>query len=200
MKGRIVGRCADEKFKEGILTIIKIIDAFTFYGIDVVLLGALTAIVTQLLKISVFKKVKKKLLTFLPFILGTLFYAVYACVRDLSIQLLLTDYVQIIEHGISVGAVATLAYVLHEQFVREKTGTSQTEQIIATLLEGYVPTDSVEKAAKEVAAAIERDVTGNGAARAEEIIASYSEGEINERDIKLLTKLIIETLAHITAS
>ena len=81
----------------------------------------------------------------------------------------------------------------------KKKGCTQTEQVVATLLEGYVPTDSVEKAAKEVAAAIERDVTGNGAARAEEIIGMYCEGEITERDIKLLSKLIIETLAHITA-
>ncbi len=181
------------------MTIIKIIDAFTFYGVDVLLLAALTAAVTQVLKISVLKKLKKKILTFLPFVLGTLFYAIYECVCNLSIRLLLTDYVTIIEHGISVGAVATLLYVLHEQFIREKKGCTQTEQVVATLLEGYVPTDSVEKAAKEVAAAIERDVTGNGAARAEEIIGMYCEGEITERDIKLLSKLIIETLAHITA-
>ena len=187
------------KLKEEILTIIKIIDAFTFYGVDVLLLAALTAAVTQVLKISVLKKLKKKILTFLPFVLGTLFYAVYECVCNLNIRLLLTDYVTIIEHGISVGAVATLLYVLHEQFIREKKGCTQTEQVVATLLEGYVPTDSVEKAAKEVAAAIERDVTGNGAARAEEIIGMYCEGEITERDIKLLSKLIIETLAHITA-
>ncbi len=187
------------KLKEEILTIIKIIDAFTFYGVDVLLLAALTAAVTQVLKISVLKKLKKKILTFLPFVLGTLFYAIYECVCNLSIRLLLIDYVTIIEHGISVGAVATLLYVLHEQFIREKKGCTQTEQVVATLLEGYVPTDSVEKAAKEVAAAIERDVTGNGAARAEEIIGMYCEGEITERDIKLLSKLIIETLAHITA-
>lgn len=180
------------------MTVIKIIDAFTFYGVDVILLAALTAAVTQGLKVSVFRKVKKKLLTFLPFGLGTLFYSVYACVRNLSIGLLLTDYVSLIEHGISVGAVATLIYVLHEQFVREKKCVPQTEQVIAALLDGYVPADSVEKAAKEVAEAIGRDVTGNGAARAEEIIAGYAGGGISGRDIKLLAKLIIETLAHIT--
>ena len=102
------------------MTIIKIIDAFTFYGVDVLLLAALTAAVTQVLKISVLKKLKKKILTFLPFVLGTLFYAIYECVCNLNIRLLLTDYVTIIEHGISVGAVATLLYVLHEQFIREK--------------------------------------------------------------------------------
>ena len=56
----------------------------------------------------------------------------------------------------------------------------------------------MEKAAKAVAEAIERDVTGNGAKRAEEILTEYSGGEINERDVHLLSRLIIETLAHLT--
>ena len=57
--------------------------------------------------------------------------------------------------------------------------------------------DSVEAAAKAVADAIARDVTGGGAARAREILAGYA-GEISERDLQLLSKLIIETLAHLT--
>ena len=180
------------------MTFIQIIDTFTFYGIDVVLLAAATAGITQLLKIFLFKKAKKKLVTFLPFMVGTLFYAVYAAVRNLSFFYLFEEYTSVLEHGISVGAVATLLYVMYEQFVREKSGLSATEKIVSTLIDGYVPADSVEQAAKAVAEAIERDVTGNGAKRAEEIISEYCGGEITERDIQLLAKLIIETLAHMT--
>ncbi len=93
---------------------------------------------------------------------------------------------------------STVYYVLYEQFVREKDGMTSTEKIITTLIEGYIPADSVEKAAKAVAEAIQRDVTGNGAVRAQEILAEYSGEEVNERDIQLLSKLIIETLAHVT--
>lgn len=182
------------------MTFIQIIDAFTFYGADVILLAAATAVLTQLLKITLFKGARKKLATFLPFMLGTLLYAVYAAVRNLSFVYLFEEYVSIIEHGVSVGAAATLYYVLYEQFVREKSKLSATEKVIATLIESYVPSDGLEAAAKAVAEAIARDVTGDGARRAEEIIASYSQGNATEQDLRLLSKLIIETLAHMNVS
>lgn len=162
------------------------------------LLALATSVATQIVKKLFFKKACKKLVTFLPFILGTLFYAAYAAVRNLSIFFVLCEYVSVMEHGISVGAVATLYYVLYEQFVRERSNLSATEKVISTLIEGYIPTDSVEAAAKSVAEAIARDVTGNGATRAKEILTEYSDGEITERDLQLLSKLIIETLANIS--
>lgn len=185
---------------EEILTIIKIIDTFTFYGLDVALLAALTAATVQICKVTFLKGVRKKLLTFLPFTVGAVFYAVYAALKNWSVSCLLTDYVQIIEHGIAVGSVATLLYVLYEQFVREKKTASATEGVIATLIEGFVPTDRTESVAKQIAEAIERDVTGNGAVRTAEILTENSDGEITERDLRLLSKLIIETLAHLNAA
>ena len=184
---------------EGILTIIKIIDTFTFYGIDVILLAALTAICVQICKLTFLKKIKKKLLTFLPFMLGTLFYATYGAIINLSINYLLEEYVTVLEHGISVGAVATLLYVLYEQFVREKKYLSPAEGIISTLIEGYVPKSSVEKVAATIAEAIEKDVTGNGATRCAEILKQNVDCETTEVDVQLLSKLSIETLAHTTA-
>lgn len=180
------------------MSFIQIFNTFTFYGIDVTALALATSVVTQIIKKTLFKRAQKKLVTFLPFMLGTLFYAVYAAVRNKSILFVLDEYVSVLEHGISVGAVATLYYVLYEQFVRVKNSLSETEKVISTLIEGYVPTDSVEAAAKAVAEAIERDVTGNGATRAQEILAEFSGGEITERDLQLLSKLIIETLANLT--
>ena len=184
-----------------ILTFIEIIDAFTFYGLDIALLAGLTTGVTQLVKILLFKKrTNKKLVTLLPFLIGTLAYAVYACVRNLSFAYVLREYTSVVEHGIAVGSLSTLWYVLYEQFVREKKGLSATERIISTLIEGYVPDDALEQTAKAVAEAISRDVTGNGAERTREILASATCGEIDERDVTLLSKLIIETLAHITTA
>lgn len=181
------------------MTIIKIIDTFTFYGLDVVLLAVLTAVTVQICKVTFLKKVKKKLLTFLPFTVGVVFYAAYAALRNWDISYLLREYISVLEHGVSVGSVATLLYVLYEQFVRDKNVTSATEGVISTLIEGFVPTDKVESVAKEIAEAIERDVTGNGAAKAAEILSENSEEEICERDLQLLSKLIIETLAHVNA-
>lgn len=182
------------------MTFVEIIDAFTFYGADVLLLALVTVGIVQLVKITLFKKAQKKLLTFLPFIIGTVLYAVYAAIRHLSFIYLIEEYASVLEHGVSVGAAATLYYVLYEQFIREKKGLSEVEKVIATLIEQYIPKENVEKAAKAVAEAIERDVTGNGALRAKEILTEYSGGEISESDIQLLSRLIIEMLAHMTTT
>lgn len=184
----------------GNLTIIQIIDTFTFYGIDVVLLASLTAIVVQICKITFLKNVQKKLLTFLPFFVGTVLYAAYAAIKNMSFCYLLDEYVNVLEHGISVGAVATLLYVLYEQFVRKDDGLSAAERVIATLIDGYVPSENVRKVASLIAEAIEKDVTGNGASKASAILKENARDEITERDIQLLSRLIIETLAHITAT
>lgn len=182
------------------MTILKIIDTFTFYGLDVALLAVLTAITVQICKVTFLKKAQKKLITFLPFTVGAIYYAVYAALVNWSLSYLLTEYVSVLEHGVAVGSVATLLYVLYEQFVRAKKSPSISEGIISTLIEGYVPTDRIESVAKQIAEAIERDVTGNGALRAAEIICENSEGELAERDVELLSKLIIETLAHVNAA
>lgn len=181
------------------MTIIQIIDTFTFYGIDIMLLAILTTVLVQICKLTFLKRFRKKLITFLPFVVGTLFYAAYAALKNMSIYYLLDNYVSVLEHGLSVGAVATLLYVLYEQFVREKNKLSATEGVIKTLIEGYVPTNSVEKAAKLIAEAIEKDVTGSGAQRTQDILAEFTEEEINEKDLQLLSKLIIETLARLSA-
>ena len=182
------------------LTIIKIIDTFTFYGLDVALIAALTAMTVQICKITFLKNAQKKLLTFLPFTVGVIYYAAYAALINWSFSYLLTEYVSVLEHGVSVGSAATVLYVLYEQFVRNKKSASVSERIISTLIDGFVPTDKIAAVAKQIAEAIERDVTGNGALHAAEILCENSEGELSERDVELLSKLIIETLAHVNAA
>ena len=181
------------------MTIIQIIDAFTFYGLDIIALAALTCLCVQIAKLTVFKKLRKKIATFLPFILGSVFYAVYAGVYHLSVKWVIDNYISVIEHGFSVGALSTVIYVWYEQFIREKEKTSTTQGVIATLIGGYVPDDELEATAKAICEAIEKDVTGNGANRIAEILGGKSADGVSENDIKLLSKLIIETLAHIDA-
>lgn len=180
------------------MSFIQIINTFTFYGLDVSLLAAATGLLTQLIKKTLFKRAQKKLVTFLPFAIGIVLYAVYAAVRNLSAEYVLKEYVCVLEHGISVGAAATLYYILYEQFVRSDDGVSVTEKLIATLIGGYVPEESALEAAKAIAEAIRADVTGSGAMRAQEILKKYCNGSVSEREITLLSGLIIETLAHVT--
>lgn len=180
------------------MTVIEIIDLFTFYGIDVILLAALTAILVQIFKKTLLKKLNKKLITFLPFALGTFLYAAYTAALNLSLVYLVTEYVSVLEHGFSVGATATLLYVLYEQFVRENvSGLTATEGTIATLIDGYVPAKSVNATARLIASAIEKDVTGDGAKLTADILAKNAGKDVTEQNIQLLSKLIIETLAHL---
>ena len=94
---------------------IKILDVFTFYGFDVMLLAALTAITVQICKVTFLKRVKRKLLTFLPFIFGIIYYAAYAALVHMDFYFVLNEYVSVIEHGFAVGTTATLTYVTYEQ-------------------------------------------------------------------------------------
>lgn len=182
------------------MTVIQIIDAFTFYGLDVIALAALTSLCVQLLKKSLFKNFKKKVITFLPFALGCLFYAAYAAIVNMSCAYIVENYVLILEHGFSVGALSTVIYVWYEQFIREKSGKSTTESVIATLIEGYVPSEKTEEVAAAIATAIEKDVTGDGANKAAALLSENMGEDVDEKDIKLLARLIVETLAHITAA
>ncbi|MDE6849716.1 MAG: hypothetical protein K2J54_00125 [Clostridia bacterium] len=179
------------------MTVFEIIDAFTFYGLDVILLAAATCLIVQILKISLLKKCQKKILTFLPFFIGSLLYAGYAALISLSFRYVADNYVVILEHGFSVGALATLIYVWYEQFVRNKKKSGATESVISTLIESYVPSEEIEAIASEIARAIEKDVTGDGAKKTAEILLSHKPDEVTENDIKVLSRLIIETLAHI---
>ncbi len=181
------------------LTIIEIIDTFTFYGLDIIALAAVTCILVQLLKISLFKKCQKKVLTFLPFLIGSLLYAGYSALLHLSFKYLVDNYVSVLEHGFSVGALSTIIYVWYEQFVRNKKSASTTQSVIKTLIDGYVPSEAVEKIAEEIALAIEKDVTGDGAKKTAEILGANRPEDVTEGDVKLLSKLIIETLAHLNA-
>jgi hypothetical protein len=181
------------------LTIIEIIDTFTFYGIDVILLAAATCIIVQLMKATLLKNCKKKVITFLPFFIGGVLYAIYAGIYNFSFVYLLNNFTQILEHGFGVGSLSTVIYVWYEQFIREKDVVSGTVGVISTLIEGYVPTNLIEETAEKIAEAIQKDVTGDGANKAAEILTSNMSEGITERDITLLSKLIIETLAHLSA-
>lgn len=181
------------------MSIFQIIDAFAFYGFDVILLAAATSLTVQILKKTVLKRCNKKIYTFLPFVFGTIFYATYSAVRHLSFEYLIENYVTVLEYGFSVGALSTLTYVCYEQFLQNKKTVNATESVIATLIAGFVPNEKIESVAKLIAEAIGKDVLGDGAKKTAEILTENQAENVTENDVKLLAKLIIETLAHINA-
>lgn len=182
------------------MTVFEIIDAFTFYGLDVIALAAATCIFVQVLKVTLLKKLQKKAITFLPFVIGGLLYAGYSALINLSFKYVCDNYVAVLEHGFSVGALSTLIYVWYEQFLRGKKAEHAGASVVATLIEGYVPNDAVAATAEQIATAIERDVTGDGATKTCRILTENRLEDVTEEDVKMLSRLIIETLAHLSAS
>ncbi len=182
------------------MTVFEIIEAFTFYGFDVIALATLTSILVQVLKLTLLKNCQKKIITFLPFVIGSLLYTGYAALIHLSIRYVSDNYVSVLEHGFSVGALSTLVYVWYEQFVRSKDKGSASAGVISTLIAEYVPSGEIAEIAAEIAHAIEKDVTGDGAKKTADILSAHRLEDVTENDIKVLSRLIIETLAHISIS
>ena len=186
--------------KEYFVTIIQLINTFTFYGIDIVLLAVLTTITVATIKKLFFKKASKKLLTFLPFIIGTLFYCVYSALFNLSFTPLINGITEHLEKGASVGATATVLYVIYEQFVRGDNSTPLSESVAKTILEGYVKSDDLDSVAKSTYEAIANDVTGSALERVRKIISEHAEEGISEGEILLLAKTLCDTLAHLNSA
>ncbi len=182
------------------MDVLSMIETLTSYGADIAFISVFTCAVVQALKRTLMKNCQKKVLTFLPFVLGTIFYAVFAAAANLDFEYIIDELPAVCRRGFTIGSLSTVIYVWYEQFIRSRDGASATESVIATLIEGYVPSDELESAAKRIAEAIGRDVTGDGARRTAEILSSCSAEGVTDRDITLLAKLIIETLAHLNSA
>ena len=186
--------------KEYFVTIIQLINTFTFYGIDIVLLAFLTTIAVAIIKKLLFKKTSKKLLTFLPFIIGTLFYCAYSALVNLSFSPILNGISEHLEKGFAVGATATILYVVYEQFLRGDNSTPLAESVAKTILEGYIKSDELDAAAKSAYEAVLNDVTGSALERVRSVIKEHADEATSEREILLLAKTLCDTLAHLNSA
>lgn len=183
-----------------LLTIIQLINTFTTYGIDTVLLAVLTTITVAIIKKLFFKKTSKKLLTFLPFLIGTLFYCGYSALIHMSFAPVVNSITAHFEKGFAVGATATVIYVIYEQFVRGKSSVSLFESVTRTILEGYIKGDELDNAAKLACDAILNDVTGTALEHVRNIISEYAKEGTNDREIILLAKTLCDTLSHLNST
>lgn len=182
------------------MTIIQLINTFTFYGIDVVLLALLTTVTVAIIKKLFFKSASKKFLTFLPFIIGTLFYCAYSALVNMSLLPIINGVSEHIEKGFAVGAAATILYVVYEQFIRKDNSTPLSESVVKTIMQGYIKSDELESAAKSAYEAITNDVTGSALERVKNIISEHAGEGTSEREILLLAKLLCDTLSHLNSA
>ena len=186
--------------KEYFVTIIQLINTFTFYGIDIVLLALLTTVTVAIIKKLFFKKASKKLLTFLPFIVGTLFYCGYSALVNMSFLPVVNGICEHLEKGFAVGATATIFYVVYEQFLRGDSSTPLFESVAKTILEGYIKSDEIDTAAKKAYEAVLNDVTGSALERVRNVIKEHADEATSEREIVLLAKTLCDTLAQLNSA
>lgn len=176
------------------MTYFEITDLFTLYGVDVAVLGIVTCAITQILKTTLLKKAPNKIYTFLPFIIGCVLYFCYFAAVNRSAMFALENFARVFERGLSVGAAATMVYVIYEQFVRgAKKGKDAKTVAIEFLLEGYFEGEKLDTVAQNLAGC---GADGNAAEeKAAEILASAA-GDLSAGEIKALSRLVAKTLAQ----
>ena len=153
------------------MTILQYLSAFRLFGGDVLVLGLAVTIAVSVLKKTALKNAPKKLFVFLPFALGTIVFAAFRCLAELSAAPLTSDLAATCEGGFACGCAATLYYVVYEQFLRvkqsaagnaenaaaENTGSAENaptdgahsaEETVRTLLKTFVSAETAEEAAK----------------------------------------------------
>lgn len=109
------------------MTILQYMSAFRLFGGDVLVLGLAVTIAVSVLKKTIFKNAPKKLFVFLPFLLGTLAFAAFRCIAELSVLPLTDGLAETFEGGFACGCAATLYYVVYEQFLRVKQSAAQQD-------------------------------------------------------------------------
>ena len=180
------------------MTYFEIIDLFTFYGVDVAALGILTCGLTQILKTTVFKKAPNKVYTFLPFALGIALYFGYAAVAHTELFGSAEYIAYIFERGLSVGAAATMVYVIYEQFVKGKY-SDPYRCAVTELLKGYFDGEKLGALAEKITAAClgEREKAQEAV---EKLLISEAAGELSAEEIKILARIIAKTLERLNTS
>lgn len=132
------------------MTLLQLLSTFRVYSADALILALGVTLVTSLLKKTVLKKCPKKAYVFLPFALGLLFYAAFRAIVTMSAKPFTGGLVETFEGGFACGCAATLYYVVYEQFFRPVSSSAAPSVLspVAPLLEGLVPEEKIEEAAK----------------------------------------------------
>lgn len=177
------------------MEIANFIDTLSLYGADIALLSAATCIAFAVLKRTLLKKCPKKLMTFMPFVLGIAIYAFYAAVSNVGLDYVAHEIYYICERGFTVGSLSTAIYVWYEQLAGKGGGLTARESVVYALIAAYVPTEEAENAAKLIAEAFESDEQPE--ARTVEILCGYKDSGLSQSGAQAVAALIAGALERI---
>ncbi len=169
------------------MTVMQIFGAFRLYRWEVLLLAFGVTLCVSLLKKILPERCPKKVYLFAPFLLGLLFYAAYAAIRERSAVYLVQNAATVLENGFACGCAATLYYLTYEQFFRAK----KKQPTLSSLLDGIVPQ---EKREQVLNALLSCEKQGEELARfVRETLKEYGE-PLSDAELCASAKIIAELL------
>ena len=179
------------------MTLIEFFNVLEKYSVNVLALALGVCIATSLIKKAV-PASYKKYLTFIPFILGCIAYAIYMFICDNSYNVFSSLTV---EKGFECGAASTIYYIVYEQFIRGKkslTDNSDYKQLaVEEILKDFVKEDAIESVSKYLAENVSLSISDN--AYCLTLCTNALNGKtlsgVTEDDISLMSKLIVKTLS-----
>ena len=165
---------------------------------DVAVLGIATSALTQLLKTTLFKNAPNKLYAFLPVIIGCVLYIIYTMLAHMSFCYAFENFAFVLEKGFSVGAAATVIYVVYEQFTKGKfISRSATVSVIAAIIADVVEEEKLNTVAQNIAEEFDGSNLQSSAERIALTLFGCVSGDVNKESIEALSMLIAATLARI---
>lgn len=176
------------------MNFIEIIDFVTFYGVDVAVLGILTSALTQVLKTTVFKNAPNKLYAFLPVIIGILLYSLCSL---LTHGFNFEGLGLVLEKGFSVGAAATVIYVVCEQFTRGNLKLPTAEQVVEAMIADCIEADRLSAVAQKIEDEFDSSDLQSASERIAATLCENAVGEADSESFAALSLLIAQTLARI---
>ena len=148
------------------MTIAQLIDLLRSYGVDILILGAADALLTALIGKIPEKILPKKYLTFIPFLLGFLLYALFfPLIKNLSAE----DFSVVLERGFGVGLTAILCNLLFARLTGKKDRTSGAASLVKQLLKDCIKEPALTEAAEKISEAFfgEREGTNGDETQAD---------------------------------
>ena len=154
------------------------------YSAEILLIAILTCITTQTVKKLVPEKFKT-LVGYLPFVIGSIFYAVYCLIFSMPV-----DFGTSLNKGVQAGGVATLLYVFFKHINSSKF---DAKKAIKDLLKGILTSEAVSNVSELIMNNFSKDVTD------EELLVSVTDilknnTEIESDVLEVVAKLIKQTL------
>lgn len=172
-------------------------NAFENYSFEVLFLALAVVVITSFVKRVIFRNKYKKIITFVPFLVGIGLQLLYKYIVTKSALSILCA--QTVKAGIITGGVGTVYYVFYEQFIRGKKVIefSLPKLAVEGILSAIVVKEKISEAAAEITETVKNNLHDKGYCQSAiyDILSGKLISGVTNQDIIAYSKLIITTLS-----